>query len=436
MKQARRAPVRRIDALSEIAQAVAQVGTPEEWARRVVAVVARATGWYRVFIFRLSGEELLLLAAHGITAEQEHESRSMRVDGPSLSARAVARGEVLVAGRSEIGDEAAANMRRLGTRSYAVFPLVARGRVFGCLTLLDARRRRVSEQELSFLKAVTDTLATGLESAELYGASQAASRAKDDFLSIASHELRTPLTPLKGLAQSLLRHIERNAGPDRAVDLDRVVRALRTIDGQVDRLSALVNDLLDVSRIRTGRLELRRAETDLVGIAAGILERFEHGELSTALRARPALRLVRQAERLTGLWDAARLEQVATNLIDNAIKYGPPGGEVVVTVGPAVGRDGRDGWASMSVRDQGIGIPAGQIKELFGPFARLRNASAEQYGGIGLGLYISRDIVERHGGLIWAESPGPGEGSTFHVLLPCGPVGSSEGAAGALHAGE
>ena len=416
-KRARRAPARRIDALSEIAQAVARVGTPEEWARRVVAVVARVTGWYRVFIFRLAEQELLLLAAHGITAEQEQESRSMRVDGPSLSAQAVAGGEVLVVGRSEIGDEAAANMRRLGTRSYAVFPLVARGRAFGCLTLLDARRRRVSDEELSFLQAVADTLATGLESAELYGASQAASRAKDDFLSVASHELRTPLTPLKGLAQSLLRHIDRSGESQEPVDLDRIARALRTIDGQVDRLSELVDDLLDVSRIRTGRLELRRAETDLVEIAATVLERFEYGGSSATPRARPVLRLVREVERLSGHWDAARLEQVVTNLVANAIKYGPPGGEVIVTVGPAVGRDG---WATLSVRDRGIGIPIGQIKELFGPFARLRNASAEQFGGLGLGLYISRDIVERHGGMIWAESPGPGEGSTFHVLLPRG----------------
>ena len=410
----RPSPGRRIDALTEVSQAVARIGTPEEWAQRVVGAVARATAWSRVFIFRLAQEELRLLAAHGVTPEQEHDSRTMSAGGPSMSAQAVRLGQPIVVGRPPAGgldgaaSEAAAHVRRLGTPSYAVFPLIARSRVFGSLTLLDERRRRVSDDELAFLQTVADTLAVGLESAELYAAAQAASRAKDDFLSIASHELRTPLTPLKGQIQMLIRLIERASAAGQPVDLDRFTRTLQSMDRQVGRLADLVNDLLDVARIRTGQLALRLAETDLVALAAAVLERFDadHGH---------TLRLVPEVLSLVGTWDAGRLEQVLTNLVANAIKYGDPGGEVTVSVGPA---QGRDGWARLAVRDRGVGIPPGEIERLFGPFQRLRNTPAAQFGGLGLGLYISRDIVERHGGLIWAESPGPGEGATFHVVLP------------------
>ena len=389
---------------------MARVGTPEEWALRVVGAVARATDWSRVFVFRLADSELALLAAHGVTPEQQLDSRSMRLDGPSVSAQAVRRGEPVVAGRDEVDSDGVANLRRLGTPAYAAFPLVARGRVFGVLTLLDVHRRRVRDEEVGFLQAVANTLATGLESAELYGAVQAASRAKDDFLAVASHELRTPLTPLKGLSQSLLRLVERSAEAGEPLDVARITRACRTMDGQVDQLARLVNDLLDVSRMRAGRLELRPAETDLIALVATVIERFEVGGAC-------APRLVREVERLVGWWDAARLDQVVTNLVANAIKYGlhaRPDSEVVVTVGPARGGD----WARLSVRDSGIGIPTEQLDRLFEPFQRLPNALVPQFGGLGLGLYISRDIVERHGGLIWAESPGPGEGATFHVLLP------------------
>ncbi|HEU5318502.1 MAG TPA: GAF domain-containing sensor histidine kinase [Chloroflexota bacterium] len=413
--RARPAPGRRAGALSDIVQAVARVGTPDEWAARVVGTVAGATGWSRVFIFRLEGEELRLLAAHGVSPEQEERSRTMAASGPSLSAQAVRRGEPVVVGRAKLSLDAQANLERQEIPAYAAFPLIARTRTFGSLTLMDTERRRVGATEVAFLQTVADTLAVGLESAELYGAVEMASRAKDDFLSIASHELRTPLTPLKGQIQILLRLIDRSREKSQPLDVDRLVRTLTSMDRQVTRLADLVNDLLDVSRIRTGQLALRLAETDLVELAATVLERFEAAPGQT-------LCLVREVDSLVGQWDAARLEQVITNLVSNSIKYGTPAalgkGEITVSVGLA---QGRDGWARLSVRDRGVGFAPGQTERLFAPFQRLHANPAEQFGGLGLGLYISRDIVERHGGLIWAESPGPGEGATFHVLLPLRP---------------
>ncbi|MGH2368672.1 MAG: sensor histidine kinase, partial [Chloroflexota bacterium] len=109
-------------------------------------------------------------------------------------------------------------------------------------------------------------------------------------------------------------------------------------------------------------------------------------------------------------------EQVITNLVANSLKYSPAGSEVVITVQEREGDAGTE--AHLSVADQGIGIPAAQMADLFRPFVRLTNAPAETFGGLGLGLYIAHDITQRHGGRIWAESRGPGQGATFHVALP------------------
>ena len=428
-RQAASRDLERTYALAEVAQAVARVGTPEEWGTRVVAAVARATGWSRVFVFRLvdvraaakvdTPSHLELLAAHGITPEQATASRQLALEGPSASAQAVSTRAPVVVGRTQLSEGGQDNVRRLGTISYAVFPLIAREKVFGTLTLLDSQLRVVPDEEVAFLQAVADTLATGLESAELFGEAQAASRAKDDFLSVASHELRTPLTPLKGLTQTLLRQLARARESGAQVDLDRIERYLHTMNGQVDRITHLVNDLLDVSRIRTGRLALRLADVDLVALTATVLERFD------TVSDDHVIRFERAVDQLTGHWDAGRLEQVLTNLIANSLKYTPSGGDITVIVRYDETAE-RSRVAHVLVRDPGIGIPARQIAELFRPFHRLDNAPAEHFAGLGLGLYISHDIVERHSGQIWAESEGPGQGATFHVVLPLNGPGGSE----------
>ncbi|MGH2351483.1 MAG: ATP-binding protein [Chloroflexota bacterium] len=260
-------------------------------------------------------------------------------------------------------------------------------------------------------------------------------RAKDNFLSVASHELRTPLTPLKGLTQIMLRRL-RGAPPAGAVaDPSRMERYLETMLGQIDRLTGVVNDLLDISRIKTGRVQLRPEPVDLIALVRSVLEQFETqalaqlsagttsgagGESSGSVendeprRHRITLRL--GAAAIVGRWDPARLEQVITNLVANSLKYSPAGSEVVITVQEREGDAGTE--AHLSVADQGIGIPAAQMADLFRPFVRLTNAPAETFGGLGLGLYIAHDITQRHGGRIWAESRGPGQGATFHVALP------------------
>ena len=233
-------------------------------------------------------------------------------------------------------------------------------------------------------------------------AAEEAVSARDTFLSIAAHELRTPLTGLKGGAQLLLRRQGRGQlGPDRLrAGLDDLNRA-------IDRLTALTDDLLDVARLRTGQLPLVPHSLDLVALASEALRRVHD-------RADDGHHLVLDAapDLPTVLADTARVDQVFTNLLDNAVKYSPAGGTITVLV-----RTMEDGVA-VSVRDAGIGLPPGTEEAIFAPFGRAENAAASNLPGMGLGLYICRNIVERHGGWMRATSAGAGAGTTMTFWLP------------------
>ncbi len=225
-------------------------------------------------------------------------------------------------------------------------------------------------------------------------------RAKDEFISVAAHELRTPLTSLKGHAQMLLRR----AMQARWHSDDQ--KSLKTIDDQVDRLNDLISRLLDVSRIRLGRLQIHPTPTDIVALARGVVEDMQ---VTTQVH-----HLVLETERpgIIGNWDPAAIRQVLTNLIDNAIKY-TPGGPVEVRIRP------QDDEVVVSVTDHGPGIPPERRAQLFEAFTA-GPREARRAGGLGLGLYISRGIVQAHGGRIWLESE-PGVGSTFYFSLPLTP---------------
>jgi len=223
-----------------------------------------------------------------------------------------------------------------------------------------------------------------------------ASAAKDAFLAAASHELRTPLAAAKMQVQLA----QRKYGPELS---DGPRRALEGLDRQVDRMTKLVSDLLDVSRLLTGRLSLEVEEFDLVPLLRATCERLQ------ALSSQHRLRLD-APESLPMRGDPGRIEQVVTNLVSNAIRYSPQGGAVELRAWS------EEGNVLLQVRDQGIGIPAEKLPVIFERFGQAHGA---RYGGLGLGLTISQGIIEQHGGRIWAESRGvEGEGSTFHVCMP------------------
>ncbi len=248
----------------------------------------------------------------------------------------------------------------------------------------------------ALVEEVTEHAKAEHERERLYQESRDAVQVRDDFLSVASHELKTPLTPLS----IRLATIERKLEQGQPVPLDLVRKAR----GSLGKLTVLINDLLDVARIRAGRLTLHVQRVDL----GGLLER----SVAAQREGRPgpvSLRSSGGPVHLDG--DPARLEQVFDNLLDNAAKYSAPDEPIEVSL--EVGSD----HAVVSVHDRGIGIPEEQRALLFERFFRARNASSRSAGGLGLGLYISRDIVDRHGGRISVESE-QGKGSTFRVELP------------------
>ncbi|PTL79465.1 PAS domain-containing sensor histidine kinase [Vitiosangium sp. GDMCC 1.1324] len=227
---------------------------------------------------------------------------------------------------------------------------------------------------------------------------QEAIRVRDDFLSIASHELKTPLTPLKLHLQVL----KQRASSGQPLPAQHAEKAL----AQVARLSGLINDLLDTSRIQAGRLELKHEPVPLGELIREVLADLR------PISTHHTLEYEEPDEAFTIQGDRSRLAQVLVNLLENALKYSPTGGTIRVTVERDTAQQ-----ALVSVADGGIGIPPDQKAHLFERFFRARNAPISGFGGLGLGLYICRDIVEHHGGRIWVESE-VGKGSTFHFTLP------------------
>lgn len=228
---------------------------------------------------------------------------------------------------------------------------------------------------------------------------QATSEAKDVFLTMAAHELRTPLQAARGFVH--LARIKGRNGMSGGVE-----RALQGLARSVDRMAKLVENLLDMSKLQRGELDLEPGLVDLHALLFEVAEHLQPLQEGRRIDVRVPRELL-----LAG--DRERLDQVFTNLLSNALRYSPDGGDVTVEAR----EEGEQ--VHILVRDRGLGIPPEKLRTIFERFGRAHGIS---YGGLGLGLTIARGIVERHGGRIWAESTGKaGEGTTFHVLLPCEP---------------
>jgi signal transduction histidine kinase len=283
-----------------------------------------------------------------------------------------------------------------------VAPITAGARRIGVLEAFAAHQPVFSADDLALAQLLADQAAVVLESRALIDeaarvqAQEAATRLKEDFVSAAAHDLKTPLTTLLGQAQILELRFARDPSlaPHRPA-VDRIAREAR-------RLSALVEDLLDASRIEEGKLEVRREPVDIGAVVRAVAE-----------RSRPEKEriVVDASEPLLGSFDRRRIDQLVDNLLENGLKYSGPDSPVELRAWR------EDGAIRISVRDHGIGIPAVDLPRVFDRFHRASNVDARSYAGIGLGLYICRGIAEEHGGRIWVEST-VGEGSTFHVALP------------------
>jgi len=299
--------------------------------------------------------------------------------------------------------------------SLLVLPMqTRRAGILGALVIAaNDPDRQMTDEKLPLAELLAERAALAIENAKLYTEQVEArrkledvSRLKDEFLSIASHELRTPVTSIKGYTQLAKALITEG-------DLGTSGEYLEIALDQIDRMSRLILELLDVSRIETGRLEIRREPIDWTEFVADVVS---HHHAIVGER-RITLDLPSSHKRVEG--DRDRLEQVLGNLLENAVKYSHEESEVNVTV---IDEDDR---VLTSVRDSGIGIPDDELNQVFERFHRGRQVSSSNYGGLGLGLYIARQIVERHGGQIWVESV-EGQGTTFTFSLPTEKVSSEK----------
>lgn len=229
-----------------------------------------------------------------------------------------------------------------------------------------------------------------------------ANRLKDQFLSMASHELKTPITTISGQAQIALRRLSKQK--ELPPELATTGTALAKIVEQTRRLNSLVDDLLDLGSLRAGKLKLQLKQCDLVDVCREVIE-------DQRLLTGRTIELTSPPAPVNVECDYNRISQVIVNLVSNAIKYSPEDSSVKVSVGMGEGK------AIVQVQDAGKGIPEDQQTQIFEPFYRAPDAQTSAKRGMGLGLAISKDIVERHGGRTWCESF-PGNGTTFVVEMP------------------
>jgi PAS domain S-box-containing protein len=405
----------RVGALAEAANRIIETGLDQ---KAVVETIAQQ-------IVDLVGEccAILLLSEDGKSLKSavfHHPDPHVRVQAQRILPTLVPldeelSGQVLRSGVPLRLPDAEAVRRVLAGRSVAaeyleqheiqtalIVPVVARTRAVGTLVLWrETRSEPYTDSDVHFVQSLADRAALAIDNARLYQAAQDIARAREEFLAIAGHEVLTPLTSIKGFAQMLAKQARESRW-----DRERIFGYSHEIEHQADRLETLVRDLLETSRVQHTHMEIRTIQMDITALARQVLERFEH-----IPDRRPDHALIFDAgDPVVGQWDPARLEQALFNLISNALKYSPDGGEVTVSVGT------NGNQAMIQVRDHGIGVAAEDWDQLFEPFARTEQARRTA-DGAGLGLYLTKQIVERYGGTLTVESELE-VGSTFTVRLP------------------
>lgn len=289
---------------------------------------------------------------------------------------------------------------RLAPRSAILVPMMSRGRVLGAICLaISGNGRRYGPADLALAEEIGNRAALALDNARLYHEVQEALRRKDEFLAMLAHELRNPLAAISNAGQAL--------GQQDAAD-SHTHHLAGVIGRQIRHLSRLVDDLLDASRFTRGCIELRKHPVELRPIVEGavetarpLLEQQSH-HLTVSIPAEPVLLEA----------DATRIEQVLTNLLDNAAKFTAPGGRIDLSA------EVESGEAVLKVRDNGPGIAPELLPHIFELFVQEDRSLARPHGGLGIGLTLVRSLVERHGGKVEAHCEAPGQGSELVVRLP------------------
>jgi len=350
--------------------------------------------------------DLRLLKHKGLSAEYVQQRHLTRLD-PTLSGMMSDRLPSII----EDIDEYAADSpnhpvwRKEGIASIVTLPLVSEGKVFGIIGVGSRSVRRYSKMETDAMAILATQAGAAIVNARLFEQLREASRAKDEFLSTLSHELRTPLTPILGWT-NLLKPF---------ASLDPLLgQGLETIERNANQLLELIKDLLDLTRIISNKVELEREPTDLAALVTAAV-----GQMRPQAEARGVnIDLNLPGDSIIGEVDPMRIQQIISNLLGNAVKFTPEGGRASVVLKREGDRFGASERVVIEVIDTGVGIDPGFLPFIFERFTQGNEGIDRRFGGLGLGLAITRAMVELHGGEVTAESDGPGCGSRFTVRLP------------------
>ncbi|HET7499237.1 MAG TPA: ATP-binding protein [Candidatus Eisenbacteria bacterium] len=346
-----------------------------------------------------SGTTLLLASYEGAPPDVMREADRVPLGQGVNGKVAVTRHPIVRTRVQESSDGEDGVARALGLRALICHPLAAGDRLIGTLTLASRSRDTFEPDELEFAETICQHVTLAYERIRHVRELKESGRMKDEFLATLAHELRNPLAPIRNAADILKQHGPRDP---------ELVWARQVIERQAEHLSRLVDDLLDVSRITRGKIELRRERIPVSVIVSSAVE-----------TARPliegnqhALTVSLPGEPLYVNGDLTRIAQVVSNLLTNAAKYTPPSGRI------EVGAEREGDQAVLRVKDNGVGIPREMLGRIFEMFAQVDSSLERTAGGLGIGLTLARTLVELHGGSIEARSDGAGRGSEFLVRLP------------------
>jgi signal transduction histidine kinase len=299
-------------------------------------------------------------------------------------------------------------IRREGLAKVLALSIAREGELMGALHIYSRDPQRdFDEVDRDLANILAAQVSVAIINARLVTQLRDVDEAREQFLSIVSHELRTPLTPLKALAQLQLGRLKRSQERGIPMDLEALARNLESIERQVDRMNGLVNDLLSVSRAGRGTLDMDRAPFDLAAELRDVVGRYV---AATREEGRHSF-TVDSPETLTFDGDQTRIDQLLMNLVGNAVKYSPRGGQVAVRLAR------QDDTAEIAISDQGIGIPEADLARLGGAFTR-GIGKAATFAGMGIGLHVAKLVAEAHGGSLQLESAGEDQGTTVRVRLP------------------
>ncbi|HEU4460038.1 MAG TPA: PAS domain S-box protein [Methylibium sp.] len=424
--------VRQLDLLAQAGQElILGDSVKEPLPRRLFESVGRAVGG-DIHLSYAIGEKpatLELRDSTGLPAATRAEMAVVSVDDSLCGMVVERRAPLVIESLQSAALPQARVLKAAGALAYAGFPLMANERLYGVAAFASTTHDRFDGNDLQVIETVCRQASAMLERSELLqelhaneSALKAADRAKDEFIAILAHELRNPLAPIRN-ALAILRRDDGDADPRRTEWCREI------IDRQVVHMTHLLEDLLDVSRVTRNQIQLRCADIDL---KRAVMQAVETARpLFEVRRHRLALELPEEPVPFHG--DLTRLTQIFTNMLTNAGKYTDPRGEIALSlrVEPAE--------IVVAVRDNGIGIEPGQLSRVFQMFAQLTPALERSAGGLGIGLALTRGLVELHHGTIEARSEGPGKGSEFVVRLPRpalsdGPDGAARAAASATTA--